>query len=316
MTVERIPITDRQQWLAWRKYDITASVVGAVFGCHPYVSPLRLYVDKQGLIELPPQAETGPMRRGRILEYAIPAAIADERPDWKLEKCTEYFRDDELGLAATPDFFIHGDPRGLGILQAKTAAPSIFERDWGKDNPQPPLWITLQATTEMMLTDAKFGAVACLVVDHYDVSCTVIDIPRHESAEKKIIEGVARFWKDIEQGKEPGPDYGMDRELLKALSPQEDPGLSIDLTGDNEVIAGLIERADIRERMKADEERCKAIETMIMSRMGEAATAKVPDFSVSWKVQSRKGYTVAPSTPRVLLIRDKRVDQTPMHRVA
>ena len=304
MTVERVPIVDRAQWLAWRKFDITASVVGAVFGLHPYVSPLRLYVDKQGLVDLPEQADSGPLRRGRILESAVAAAVAEQRPDWKLEKCNEYFRDDELGLAATPDFFIHGDPRGLGILQAKTAAPSVFEREW--QNGQPPLWITLQATTEMMLTGAVFGAVACLVVDPFKLPCPIFDIPRHEAAEQKIVNGVSRFWKDIEQGNEPGADYGLDRDLLRTLMPHEADSVTIDLTGDNEVIDGLQQRADARERIKRDEKLCESVETMIMSKMGPAAIARVPDFSVSWKVQERKGYTVAPSSPRVLLIRDKR----------
>lgn len=304
MTVQRVPIVDRQQWLAWRKFDITASVVGAVFNLHPYVSPLRLFVDKQGLVELPEQADSGPMRRGRILESAVAAAVAEQRPDWRLEKCTEYFRDDDVGLAATPDFFIHGDPRGLGILQAKTAAPSVFEREWRDD--QPPMWITLQATVEMMLTGAAFGAVACLVVDPFKLPCPIFDIPRHAAAENKITTGVAQFWKDIEAGREPGADYGLDRELLKTLMPQEDPSVSVDLSGDNEVIAGLIERADLRQRIKTDTDKCEAIETMLMSRMGPAAVAKVPDFSVTWKVQHRKGYTVEPSSPRVLNIRDKR----------
>ena len=40
--------------------------------------------------------------------------------------------------------------------------------------------------------------------------------------------------------------------------------------------------------------------------MKDAAIAKVPDFSVTWRVQERKGYTVEPSSPRVLLIKDKR----------
>lgn len=304
MTVERVPIVDRAQWLAWRKFDITASVVGAVFNLHPYVSPLRLYVDKQGLVDLPEQADSGPLRRGRILEGSVAMAVAEQRPEWKLEKCNEYYRDDELGLAATPDFFIHGDPRGLGILQAKTAAPSVFEREWKND--QPPMWITLQATVEMMLTGAKFGAVACLVVDPFKLPCPIFDIPRHEAAEQKIIAGVRQFWKDIEKGNEPDADYGLDRELLKTLMPHEAADVSIDLSNDNEVIAGLIERAELKEKIKDADDKCKAIETMLMSRMGEAAVARVPDFSVTWKVQERKGYTVQPSSPRVLLIRDKR----------
>jgi hypothetical protein len=59
--------------------------------------------------------------------------------------------------------------------------------------------------------------------------------------------------------------------------------------------------------MKADEARCDEIEAMVMARMGTAAVATVPGFSVTWKVQHRKGYTVPPSDPRVLNIRAKKV---------
>ena len=131
MTIERIPIVNRAEWLARRKFDVTASKVGAIFGLDPYTSSLRLYIEKQGIIDLPEPTESGPMRRGRILESAVAAAVADERPNWRIEKATDYFRDDELGLAATPDFFIHG----LAALTARSRRAScarlpIQKRCW------------------------------------------------------------------------------------------------------------------------------------------------------------------------------------------
>ena len=98
----RIPITSRDQWLARRKFDVTASVVGAVFGCHPYVTPLHLYVEKQGLVDLPERGDGGVLRRGRIYEPAVAAAVAEQRPDWQLEKCRDYFCDEATGIGASP----------------------------------------------------------------------------------------------------------------------------------------------------------------------------------------------------------------------
>ena len=305
----RIPITNRDEWLARRKFDVTASAVGAVFGCHPYVSPLRLYIEKQGLIDLPEQRDTGPLRRGRILEPAVAAAVAEQRPDWRIEKCRSYYRDDALGLGASPDFYIHGDPRGLGLLQAKTTVPSAYDREWqvdGQGQVKSPRWIELQLATEMMLVEeTAFGAVACLVVDPFDLPCVVVEQTRDPALEQQIRDGVARFWKDIEAGNEPDADYGADRTLLAALMPREEP-VTIDLSTDNEVVAGLVERRGLKARIKADEQRCEEIETLVMSRMGTAAVAVVPEFSVTWKVQHRKGFTVEPSDPRVLNIRNKR----------
>jgi predicted phage-related endonuclease len=309
MAAERIPISGRAQWLARRKFDVTASSVGAVFGSHPYVSPLRLYVQKQGLIDLPDQSDGGVLRRGRILEHAMPAAVAEQRSEWRLEKCQDYFHDDAFGIGATPDFFIHGDARGLGVLQAKTTVPAVFEREWqtdenGKTNP--PRWIELQAATEMMLTNAVFGAVAVLVIDPFELPCVITELVRDADLEAKIKKQVIQFWQDIQDGREPDANYGMDRELLAQMLPREREGLTVDLSGDNEMIDALIERRDLKKRITEDEKRCEVIEAMLMKRMGKAAFAQVPDFSVSWKIQHRKGYTVSPSNPRVLNIRPKK----------
>lgn len=305
MTIERIPITSREQWLSLRDFDITASVAPAITGLHPYVSPLRLYYEKGHRLEFPRLDDnTGVLRRGRIMESAVGMAVEEQKPGWKLEKNNDYYRDTDLNLGATPDFFIHGDPRGRGTLQAKTVAPSVYARDW--IDGRPPTWIVIQNLIECMLTEAAFGAVAVLVVDPFDLPCHIIEIPRHPAAEAKIMEDVAMFWHDIEVGDEPGPDYGLDRELLAALSPKEKPDATIDLSTDNEVMAGLAERADLKLKMKIADERCKQIETMIMSRMKDAAVARVPDFKVTWKTEDRKGYTVEPKSNRVLRIYDKR----------
>jgi predicted phage-related endonuclease len=308
MAVERIPVNDRAQWLARRRFDITASSVGAAFGCHPYISPLRLFIEKQGLVDLPERKDDGPLRRGRILEHAIPAAVAEQRPEWRLEKCQDYFHDDAFGIGATPDFFIHGDARGLGVLQAKTTVPSVFDREWQtdtEDHAKPPRWIELQAATEVMLTDAAFGAVAVLVIDPYELPCIISELIRDAELEAQIRTQVVQFWQDVQDGREPDANYGMDRELLAQMLPREREGLTVDLSGDNEMIDALIERRDLKKRIAEDEKRCEVVEAMLMRRMGEAAFAVVPDFSVTWKVQHRKAYTVSAKDPRVLNIRNK-----------
>jgi predicted phage-related endonuclease len=297
--VEQVAITSRDAWLAERKFAVTASVMGAVFGCHPYTSPLALYIEKQGLVELPLEPDNAAKRRGRLLEPAVAAAVADERPAWRLEKCQHYYRCSDAGIGATPDYFIYGDPRGLGILQCKTAISSVFDREW--IDGRPPRWITLQLATEMMLTDAAFGAVACLVTS-FDFPLTLVEMPRDRALENEIKTAVAGFWLDIEAGREPPLDLSVDGDLLPFITPEQE-GLSIDLSGDNEAISGLHERVTLKEQIGVAEGRIKEIDTLIKSRMGSAQIAIVPGFSVTWKHQPRKGHTVKPSNPRVLDIR-------------
>jgi hypothetical protein len=125
--VERLS-TENGAHLETRKLDVTASVIGALFNCHPHTTPLKLYVGKRGT-EFP-EVDNKVMRRGRWLEPAIAAAAAEKMPDHRFEFPRVYLRDSDLRLGATPDLFAHGDPRGLCVLQAKSIAPSVFHREW------------------------------------------------------------------------------------------------------------------------------------------------------------------------------------------
>jgi predicted phage-related endonuclease len=304
MTVERIEITSRDQWLALRKHDVTASRVGALFGLHPYVSAARLYYEQSG-VEFPVE-ESPVMRRGRLLEGAVALAVEDERPRWDIIKGRYYWRDTELRLGATPDFLIEGDPRGLGVLQTKTAAPSVFKRDWNEGK-EIPFWITLQTLTECMLTGAAFGVVAAMRVDPFNLLCPILEIPRHETSEQRIREAVKRFWRDVAEGNEPTIDYGRDQDLIKVLTPREVKDQLVDLSGDNELPVLLDQRARLKVLIKQYEDRCEKIETEVRWKMRDSERViGLDDWSITYKTQHREEKIQPASTFRVLRIHDKR----------
>jgi predicted phage-related endonuclease len=305
MPIERRPIIDREQWKAWRRQDVaTASTVGALFNCHPYVTALRLYVQARG-VEFPDH-DNAVMRRGRWLEPAVAVAVREQRPDWTIEPADAYYRDPDLKLGATPDFFVHGDPRGLGVLQAKTATAAILERDW--DNGEScPTWIILQAMTEALLTEAAFAVVAVLVVDPYKMDCKMIEIAGELAMQADIVARVRQLRDDVAAGREPQPDFAKDAEVIKLLAPHEIKGTAVDLSGNNELPMLLARREELRERMKHDEAECSVVETELKYLMGEAETvAGLNGWRITYRTENRKGYTVAPSSPRVLRIYDRR----------
>jgi predicted phage-related endonuclease len=303
MTIERIEITSREQWLALRKPDVTASVVASLFGCHPYVSALKLYLAHSG-VEFD-EADNRVFRRGRLMEPTVALAVSEERPDWRIEKCDSYYRDPDLRLGATPDFLIHGDPRGLGVLQTKTAAPYIYQRDW-EGGATVPFWVQLQVLTEAMLTDAAFGVVAVLEINAFDLALSIIEVPRHPAAEQRIRDAVAKFWDDVAAGREPAPDYGKDAELLKMIAPREVADKSIDLSGDNELPALLDQRAEIMTAMKGYEARKDEIETMLKFKMRDAeSVVGLPDWNITWKTTHRAEYIMKAKDIRTLRIHHK-----------
>lgn len=299
--IERHPVKGPIAQFKPRQQDVTASVVPALFGLHPYVTPLKLYLMHSG-IEFPDQSDNPVLRRGRLLEGAVGLAVAEQRPDWTVSKNEFYFHDPDLRLGATPDFFLEGDPRGLGVLQTKTVAPAIFDREW-EGGRTVPFWIVLQTLTECLLTDAAFGVVAAMRVDAFDLYVAILDIPRHPAAEDKIIVAVKQFWDDVANGREPGPDYGRDANLLAVIAPRAVKDKTIDLSGENELPGLLDQRAQLKEQIKAYQKRVDEIDAEFKFKLRDAERAVgLSDWSISFKNQHRNQYTVPESDFRVLRI--------------
>lgn len=314
MAVEIREITDRAQWLEWRKPFITASRIGGLpaFNCHPHWTPLRIYAEMRG-VEFEVDDDNKVLRRGRWLEPAVAKAVSELRPEWGLVAPNAFYCDPEIGIGATPDYYITGDPRGRGVLQCKTVAYSVWKREWdeGKDIP---LWVTLQTLTEATLTNSAFGAVAALLVDPHNMECVILDVPRHTGAEAKIVNEVKRFWTDVRNGIEPDADFARDGAILKLLIPRERPGSTLDLTGNNELPNLFARRAAMIAEIKKYQQRNKIIETKLMALMGDNAAATGLDgWGVTYRVEPRKAYSVAAKNPRVLRIRDQRpIEQRPV----
>lgn len=290
---------------ALRRQFYTASVIGAVLGVHQYMSRLKLYMIKRG-IEFPDDPDNPVFKRGRWFEPAVGVAVAEHRPEWTIEKCNEFYCDTETLKGASPDFLIHGDPRGPGVLQAKTVAPSVYERDW-RNGKAVPDWIVFQALTEAELTDAAFAAIAVLKVDAFNPICEIIEFDRHPAAEQRLTEEVARFHRDVENGIEPDPDFARDAELLKILSPRHAPGKTLDLSGNNEVPILLAQREQLCAEILEREAKCEVIETELKFLMDDAETISgLPDWHVTFKSGERKEYVVPAKTLRPLRIYDRR----------
>jgi predicted phage-related endonuclease len=303
MPIERWTITDREEWLARRKPNINGSEVGALFGCSPFLTPFALFADKAGLAELP-MIDSDVLERGQILEPSIPPAVLRERPDWKIEKATDYLWSPEWRLGCTPDFYAYCPHRGKGVLQGKTVAGPEFDEKWQNG---PPKWILLQTLLEGMLSECSWAAIGVLIIRNaYKLERAVFEFERHPGAEAKIVAEAARFWADVEADRPPAPNYAMDGDTIKALFPHDD-GPAIDLSQDNRM-PELLDRYETLSAMNGHAEKeLKAIKTEIAAKLGAAAVATLPGWQVTHKLQTRKETLIKETSFRVLRI--KRVGQ-------
>ena len=288
--IERIAIESREQWLACRSQDVTASIAGSLLGVHPYSTAYGLWLLKKGLIQEDPE-EAGPMRRGRLLEPVAVQMLREDRPDWTIEEYPigYYYRDPAVRIGATPDVFAmneHGKP---GIIQLKSIEPSVFRREWKTESGmvEPPLWIVVQAILETYLTGREWAAVAPLVVGFGTGDCRSSifrSTPASSSASRSRSISSGRR---IERGENYPADYARDGSLIARLYPK-DNGIEIDLSGDNALpeYVDLLESA--RSRKKTAETDEKTAKAAISERMGEAAIARIADGRrISNKSQNR-----------------------------
>jgi putative phage-type endonuclease len=294
-TLQRFKIESRGEWLKWRKQDVTASEIAALFGCHPYRTMLDVFASKVG--EGGDQGDNPAMRRGRVMEPAVAAAVAEERPAWRLEKSQHYYRDTLARLGATPDYYIHGEKRGLGLLECKTVAPEKFD-EW---NGGPPLAYTLQTLVQMMLTKAAWGVIGVIVMNR-SLDLHLFDVPRHPAAEEKIQDKCAEFWSRVQRNEMPPPNYALDHAAISALYPR-DSGEVLDLTTDNRIAELIANRDRLKTTEKDAETALDAIDAEIKAKLGDASVAMIAGGrQITWKTQHRKETIIAAKDIRVLRI--------------
>lgn len=309
--IEQHKITSREQWLALRQSDCTASDVAAVLGLHPDRTIAKVWARKCELIPEEPPSEFFEYRLS--LEAAGLDWLARKRPDWDIRRGGVYLRDPDLRLGATPDA-VATDPsrEGLGLIEVKSIVRYVFERDWkqlsvtddGIILAEPPIHHSLQTLAGAMLAGATWACVVGLILDSGGTgSLALASVERNEAAESRIRDGVARFWSMLDGGQQPPFTYGLDADVIAALFPRArivDPPL--DLSSDNRLPALLLERQKLKAELKTREQRCEVIDGEVKAKVGAHALAFLPGWRISWKISKRPERIVPEWNGRVLRV--------------
>jgi len=306
MSIERIPVSNREEWLKLRQQDVTASVAGALLGVHEYVTPFALWALKSGALGTAEDPEeTAAMKRGRLLEPVAVQLLKEQYPKWQIQHGGTYLRDTEARLGATPDLFVQCPERGRGVVQIKSVEQSVFRHKWrDEEGVSPPLWIAVQGILEAYLDGATWAAVAPLVVG-FGIDCQLIDIPIHAGVIDKLKARTAEFWQMIERNEAPPADYAKDGEVLAAIYASTADGVIVDLSDDNMLPMICAEDEQLAEQEKTIGKRRKEIKAEIIAKLGAAEGATCQGWSISAKTVVRKSYIVPETSYRS--IRKKRL---------
>jgi hypothetical protein len=87
-----------------------------------------------------------------------------------------------------------------------------------------------------------------------------------------------------------------------------------DFTGNNLVMSLLQERRQLKERLKRDTKRLKAINDKLKEAMEDAITASLPGWRLEIKIQNRKEYVIPAQVWKLLFVYDDDEEELPVSR--
>ena len=306
--VESLPYASRDEWLALRQADLTASEAGALFGVHKYVPPRKLTFEKQYGENRPQNAS---MRRGKIMEPAVAEAIHIDL-GWKMRRSDTYLRaraaDPLVRLGATRDYHLHvtreevmrsplaGQAEALGwdqqdeltlAVECKSVDQYVHEEEWGAGVPR---YHIVQAAQQALLADADGAVVACLI-ENRRKDLLLYAVPRKPVFEAELIARVREFWSRYEAGDDPYPAQGGDNAEMSTYFPEVNTDMVVDLSDDPVWEARARELRDLKATNKRNDKRIDELEALFKAALGEAPSAILPGWSISWRADKNKKRT-------------------------
>lgn len=307
--VESLNYASRDQWLALRGEDVTASEAGALWpDRHKYTTRRRIYVQK---LYGETDEQSAIMRRGKIMEPAVAEALAVDC-GWTPRRCQSYLRgraaDPLVRLGATRDYMLDEVPAADLLAHEKTRAsalagglearmgedlslvvecknldPGVHAREWGDG---PPVYTVVQAATQALLADAD-GALVAALLENRSRDLLLYYVPRDPAFELCLVQEVREFWRAFQAGDEPGVEAG-DNEHMTDYYPGSRDEEVCNLSAQAGAWTPL---ADERERLKLSQKtmqrRIDEIEALFKDSLGTAARGILPGWSLTWRTNAK-----------------------------
>lgn len=293
MTVEAVTKgMSREEWLKLRRNGIGGSDAAAVAGLHPYKSPMAVWMEKTGQIELP-ETDSESAEWGLLLEDLVAKKFA-EKTGLRIQRSYRLYRHPEHRfMLGNVDRLVTDDKKRRGVLEVKTT--SEFNRsDWidsdaddtGEANRIPDHYM-IQLQHYLAVLGLDYGFFAVLIGGN---KFRYKYVERDERIIKHLIELEGRFWREnVEKMQMPEIDGSeSSTELLNHLYPDSRPESRITLP-ETEDTLNLIRRLhEAREDAREAEERLEALKNQAKILMGENEEAYFQGDKVfTWKTQTR-----------------------------
>lgn len=286
MNREIIIPKDEVEWLLLRAADITSTMVSALFDLSPYATPYEMYHAKKNGLFLPFESNERMEKGSRMQDYA--AAEISLANGWEHRRMDEYIRIPELRMGSSFDYEVISPEKGAGILEIKAVDYFQFKDKWSDEAPP---HIEAQLQMQLEVADIYNWGVIGVFTSIYDSHLFFRDRDHDMGGALKAM--CAKFWKDVEDGNEPKPDFYRDSEVIAALYKNLTP-LPVDMTENDEmdVLASkYLRQASEYNQLEKDKDATKTKIHYLMGSSGTAFTMKhMLDTNWTKDGANKKGY--------------------------
>jgi putative phage-type endonuclease len=287
---EVIEYTTEEAWLEQRLGDITSTEVSALFGASPYETEFSLWHRKRNR-EHSPYIENERTLWGKRLQDSIATGIGEDN-GWTVTPMTEYIRIPRFRAGSSFDWRI-ADLDGVpALLEIKNVDGIQFAQKWDKNDEEGyiegPPHIELQVQYQLLVAGVTRAVIGVLVGGNTHYALHREALP---DVQNDILAAVSGFWRSIEAGIEPKPDYERDyariAELHRAVTETKQIRIE-DETFD--AVCEAYQQAG--QAIKANQLIHDACRARIMEYAGDAKVAMSSDWRVSsWEIKASE-YTV------------------------
>lgn len=265
--MSNIALSERAKWVG-------ASESAALLGVSPFLTRFELWHFKSGTIPPHDLDENERVQAGQHLEAAI-AAWASARWNWPVRKVRDYLVHPHVArMGASLDFeTLDGQP-----VEIKNVDYLVFrDGEWAAEGDvltDAPAHYLIQVQHQLACRPGieRGWLVVCVGGNRL----YRMEVPRHEKLIARIEREVAAFWRSVEEGHEPRPDFEADASTIGLLYAGQE-GEVIDLRQHNRFPDLCAEYLAAHEIEKEARARKAAALAEIKTIMGSATTAIGPD---------------------------------------
>lgn len=267
--MSNIPLAERVRWVG-------ASESAALFGVSPFITRFELWHQKAGNIPSADLDHDERVQAGRFLEPSI-AAWAAEKWDWPVTNVAEYLPHPTVAhMGASLDFESEtGEPVEIKNVDSRRFFDPASE--WATEGEE-----VLDAPAHMLIQIQHQLACRPGPERGWLVACVGgnrlyrMPVPRHERMTARLEAEVDAFWRSIETGEEPQPDFEADAQAI-ALLYGGTGGESVDLRQVPRARMLCAEYLDAHEHEKAGKKRKQAALAELKTLMRDARSAIAAD---------------------------------------